>query len=97
MLQANNLVNIVKVIITHQAMIIGPIAFEQASKVKGLVVSKQNNLDIEVKEGDPDSILTNLVRKYEELFGKASIEVCKQAIKEIRPPIQIDDLPDILR
>jgi hypothetical protein len=97
MLQINNLANIIKVIIAHQAMIIGPLAIEQANKVIGLKVKDGINISVEVKEGDPDTILTSLVKKYEELFGRASVEVCKDAVKELKPSVSNDDLPAILR
>jgi hypothetical protein len=97
MLQIDNLANIVKVIIAHQVMIIGPLALEQANKVVGLKVSGGNNLSVEIKEGDPETLLTNLVKKYEELFGRASVEVCKDAVKEMKPNVEACDLPEILQ
>lgn len=97
MLQSTTVTNMVREIIAHQAMIIGPLAIEQANKVSGLKVSDGEKINIEIKGNDPGTVVTGLVRKYEELFGQASVEVCKDAIKEIKPPIPSDDLPDILR
>lgn len=96
MIQTNNLPAVVKVIIEHQIQIIGPMAIEQANKVPGLKVSDGNNLMIEIKSANSDEVLTQLINKYEELFGKASVEVCKDAIKELKPPIPPEDLPNIL-
>jgi hypothetical protein len=81
-------------IIQAQESIVGPIAFEQAKKVKGL---KLGSTDTEVRlEGDKKAILDQLVRQYETLFGRASIEVCKNAIRSIANTIPKDQLPPLL-
>lgn len=85
---------IVSHIIKDQEAIIGPIALEQAKKVQGLDVGSSDNVKI---MGDAKTVLTDLVGQYVKLFGKASIEVCKEAVHEIQPAIGIDLLPDILR
>jgi hypothetical protein len=81
-------------IIKDQEAIIGPIALEQAKKVQGLDVGNIDNVKI---LGDAKTVLSELVGQYVRLFGKASIEVCKEAVHEITPAIAIDQLPDILR
>lgn len=88
--------NLTKSIIEHQQMIVGPIALAQANKVSGLKAEDGGNITIELK-GDPKNILTDLVKKYEEIFGLASVEVCKDAVKEVKPPIPPEELPEILR
>lgn len=80
-------------IVNHQKDIIGPLAFEQAKKVPGVVVTAGN---IEIS-ADPSSTLIGLVQKYEELFGQTSIEVCKDAIRELGVSISSKDLPAILQ
>jgi hypothetical protein len=97
MLEAGVINKVLKAIIDHQFVIMGPLAFEQANKVPGLKISDGAELDVEIDQGDPDIVLTNLVKKYEELFGRASIEVCKDAVKELKPAVSSDDLPEILR
>lgn len=88
---------IVKSIVEHQQLIIGPLALEQANKVPGLNVSNGDNLQIKVTGSDNDKILTELVEKYEQLFGRASVEVCRDAVKEVKPRVSTDQLPQILR
>lgn len=88
---------IIKVIIEQQETIIGPVALQQANKVTGLKTSDGGNLKIEIHSGDPDKILTQLVEQYEHLFGLASVEVCKDAVKEVKPPVPADELPEILK
>jgi hypothetical protein len=80
-------------IIKQQEAIIGPVALDQAKRVKTIKISESNEVTI---IGDGKSALNELVQEYSKIFGKASIEVCKDAIREIEPPIPTDNLPDIL-
>lgn len=81
-------------IIQEQQAIIGPIAWDQAKKVKGLQLL---NADEAKVTGSGKEVLSQLVSQYAQFFGNASIEVCKDAVKEIKPPIPADQLPDILK
>ena len=81
-------------IIKAQQSIIGPIAIEQAKSVPGLKLSNLSNIKI---SGDGKQVLTALVNIYSNFFGKASVEVCRDAIKEIKPPVPKDDLPAVLQ
>ena len=81
-------------IIKAQQSVIGPIALDQARHVSGLTVDTPNNVTI---SGNPKKILAELVDKYAEFFGQASVEVCKDAVRELTPPIPSSDLPDILK
>lgn len=86
---------LVQTIIKEQETIIGPVAMEQASHVAGLKIDPQGN-EITLT-GDKKVILENLVKQYESLFGRTSIEVCKEAVHESKTPIPQEDLPDILK
>jgi hypothetical protein len=89
------LARITQKIIQEQEKIIGPIALEQAMQVEGLSVNSGNH---EVKlEGDEKTVLENLVKKYESLFGRASLEVCKEAAVSINDKASFNELPDILK
>jgi len=89
------LAQITQKIIQEQEKIIGPIALEQATQVEGLFVNSGTH---EVKlEGDEKKVLENLVKKYESIFGRASLEVCKQAVQSLADKISINNLPDILK
>ncbi len=85
---------IVSQIIKDQEVIIGPIALEQARKVSGLEIENLN--DVKIK-GDAKNVLTDLVEQYAKLFGKASIEVCREAVRETKLQFSQDQLPEILR
>jgi len=80
-------------IIKEQQAIIGPIALDQAKKVSGLEV---NGTDIKIA-GNKKEVLTNLVNRYAKLFGRASIEVCKEAFEPYLDKISSSEVPDILK
>ena len=81
-------------IIKEQQAIIGPVALDQAKKVSGLSVTSLDDVKI---AGNKKEVLGNLVNQYSKLFGKASVEVCKEAIEPISDKIPQNDLPDILK
>ena len=81
-------------IIKQQEVIIGPIALEQAKKVSGLEIVSLDNIKI---SGSAKDVLGNLVTRYSKLFGRASIEVCKQAVRSSKIEMSKDDLPAILQ
>lgn len=85
---------IVEKIIKEQETIIGPVALAQAQKVSGLKVDLPNH---EIAfSGNKKEILENLVKKYEALFGPASIEVCKEAVRDIIAKAPKDEVPSLL-
>jgi len=85
---------IVSNIIKEQQNIIGPVAVEQAKKVPGLIV-ENNGQEIKFN-GDQTNIIENLVEKYQALFGKASVEVCKDASRGLIDKLPKDKIPPIL-
>lgn len=86
--------NIVSKIIKNQEVVIGPLAVERAKKVGGLSVKSDSDISF---TGDSKKILEALVAEYEALFGKASVEVCRDAVREISPPVPADMLPKNLQ
>lgn len=81
-------------IIKEQEVIIGPVAFEQARKVDGLEVTNAGSVKI---SGNAKDVLKHLVEQYEGLFGRTSIEVCKEAVRSLKSKLSADDLPTILQ
>jgi hypothetical protein len=78
---------IAKRIIQQQETIIGPVAIEQAMHVPHLKVDwdkKEVNIS-----GNGSQVIDDLVGKYQELFGKISVEVSKEAAEPL-----IKDLPE---
>ncbi|MBA3724494.1 MAG: hypothetical protein H0W89_06465 [Candidatus Levybacteria bacterium] len=85
---------LVSQIIKDQESIIGPVALEQARKVDGLEIIDINSIKI---NGDAKIVISALVEQYAILFGRASVEICKEAVLESKPQLPKEDLPEILR
>ena len=81
-------------IIKHQEAIIGPIAWSEARKVSGLNIDSAQKI---TTDGDGKKILELLVKQYQNLFGLASVEVCREATKPFLPTISKNELPEILQ
>jgi len=82
-------------IITEQEKVIGPVAVSQAEQVEGL---KLNWGDKSVKiEGEPKHVIDRLVEQYKALFGKISVEVCKEAVGRQVQQLSPDQMPASLR
>jgi hypothetical protein len=85
----------VEKIIVAQQEIIGPVALEQAEKVAGLKVDWQKR---EFKfEGSKKEIVEKLIEKYKALFGPASVEMCRDAVRSIASDMKADELPSSLK
>lgn len=80
-------------IIKEQESIIGPVAYEQARKVEGLEVTDSGKVTI---HGKAKEVLTQLVKQYEKLFGRTSVEVCREAVKSIISKAPKDEVPQVL-
>ena len=96
MLQLTVLNDIVNSIVSHQKSIIGPLAIEQAKKVSGIKESG-SHLEVTTSENKAKELLSELVSRYAELFGRASVEACKDAVKELKPSVKAEELPEVLR
>lgn len=92
-----DITTVIESIIVSQQNVMGPLALEQANTVHGLLVDESGKVKITLKkDASPKDLLQSLVKKYEQLFGRASIEVCKDAIKESGVKLDEKDIPDIL-
>ena len=82
-------------IITEQENIIGPLAVEQAEKVDGL---KINWISKEITiNGDEKKIIENLVSRYEKIFGRTSVEICREIVHTMSDSIPKEDIPSSLQ
>lgn len=82
-------------IIKEQELIIGPVAWEEAQKVSGLVVDRDN--EKATLDGDPKDILNRLVAQYSRLFGNVSSEVCREAVQDLLVELPQEDIPASLQ
>ncbi len=84
-------------IIREQALVIGPLAWDEARKVHGLQIIDSEKGEVNVEESDPRGTIDNLVVQYERIFGKASREVCRDAVKSIISSMSPEEVPESLR
>lgn len=83
-------------IIKEQAMIVGPLAWDEAKKVPGFHVADLNKEEITF-DGDPKEVLNRLVAQYEKLFGKISHEVCREAVQDLIAEMSPEEVPSSLK
>ncbi|MDD5050240.1 MAG: hypothetical protein PHV93_00670 [Candidatus Pacebacteria bacterium] len=81
-------------IITEQELVIGPLAWSEAGKVQGLQVSDHH---ITFNDGDQKEVVNRLVSQYERLFGRASHEVCREAVASMIADLKPEEIPSSLR
>ena len=82
-------------IIEQQQTIIGPVAVEQAKAVSGLKVDWDKH-QVTVS-GNGADVIDKLVSQYKELFGKISVEVCKEAASKLVSQLPADQQPKSLK
>jgi hypothetical protein len=85
---------IVERIIRQQESIIGPIAVEQAEHVHNLKLD-WGKKTVTVS-GDGAKVIDDLVDQYKELFGKISVEVCREAAEPLIKKLPEGKLPKTL-
>lgn len=82
-------------IIEQQESIIGPVAVQQAEKVKELKIDwPQHDVDI---SGNPQAAIDSLVEQYKELFGQIAVETCKEAASRYLSQLPADQQPKSLQ
>jgi len=79
-------------IIKEQELVIGPLAWSEAGKVQGLTVNVQTG-EATISNGDPKAAVDRLVAQYERLFGRASQELCKEAVLSITADLPRNEVP----
>jgi hypothetical protein len=84
-------------IIKEQELVIGPLAWLEAGKVQGLKIIDQNKGEVALNNGDSKSIVDRLVNRYENIFGRASREVCKEAAASLVADLAPSEVPTSLQ
>jgi len=82
-------------IIKEQELIRGPVAWDEAKKVVGLTIDRSNG-SVSFS-GDQRDIINRLVAQYERLFGRASHEVCKEAVQDLIAEMAPEEVPSSLK
>ena len=78
-------------IIKEQELVIGPLAWSEAGKVQGLQISASH--EVTIQNGDPKAAVDRLVAQYERLFGRASQEVCREAVASLIASLPRSEVP----
>lgn len=87
---------IVSQIIRGQEFVIGPLAWSVARKVQGLAIDDQKR-QVTISDSDPKAAVDRLVAQYERLFGRASHEVCRDAVTALIQALPPMEVPSSLR
>ena len=82
---------LVNAIVKYQESIVGQLAWNVAASAKGVSVTGDK---VAIK-GEGKLGLESVVKQYEGLFGRASVEACKDAIRPLLPKLKVD-LPTVL-
>ena len=81
-------------IIEEQRQIIGPIAVDLAKRASGILLLNDHEVSI---SGDPKQALEGLVLQYQQIFGRASVEASKDALKRSDAALLPEEIPAILK
>lgn len=85
-------------IIKEQELIIGPLAWEEASHVRGLHTVDKKTWEVSIEENiDKRTVIDNLVKEYEVLFGRAAREVSKEAVVTLLADLEPSEVPSSLK
>ena len=85
-------------IIKEQELLMGPVAWHEARKVKGLkIVDQQNGLISMEEDANAINVVDNLVNQYGSLFGRAAREVCKEAVTSLVADLSPSEVPTSLK
>lgn len=85
---------IVEQIIKHQESIIGPVAIEQAQHVHNLKLDwDKHHVTV---SGNGTKVIDDLVEQYKKIFGRVSVEVCREAASSLIDQLPQNELPKTL-
>ena len=82
-------------IIKEQELVIGPLAWSEAGKVQGLHIDQAKG-EVSISDADPKASIDKLVAQYERLFGRASQEVCREAVADMLSTLPRTEVPTSL-
>ena len=86
--------NMATKIIKSQAQVVGPLAWSEANKLKNISIKDET---VALTGKDSKQVLDQLVGQYETLFGQASVEVCREAVKTVTHDMDEADVPSRLK
>jgi hypothetical protein len=84
---------LVSLIIAEQEKVVGQLAWTEAKKVEGLTITGTTVTLL----ADGKLVTEGLVRQYQQLFGQASVEVCRTVYQRSKLEFKDGDVPEIIR
>lgn len=85
-------------IIKEQELIIGPLAWDEASSVQQLRIVDRASGSVEIAAGaEHGKVIDELVNRYVDLFGRAARETCREAAVALVADLQPSEVPASLR
>jgi hypothetical protein len=85
-------------IIKEQEALMGPVAWYEARKVKGLNIIDQDSGSVTIADNiDSRAVVDDLVSQYGNLFGRAAQEVCREAVSALVAELSPAEVPSTLK
>jgi hypothetical protein len=84
-------------IIKEQEQLMGPVAWREAAKVSGLKIIDTKSGSIVIEKSDNKAVVDDLVKQYGSLFGRAAMEVCKEAAAVLLVDLSPSEIPSSLK
>lgn len=84
-------------IVKEQELLMGPVAWQQASKVTGLKIIDKEKGIVSIEDKDGILVIDNLVGRFGNLFGRAGREVCKEAVSALVAELKPAQIPSSLK
>lgn len=85
-------------IIQEQELIIGPLAWDEASHVANLRIVDRAAGTVEITDSSQnDAVIDELVNRYVDLFGRAAREACREAAHVLVADLDPAQVPASLR
>ncbi len=85
-------------IIKEQEQLMGPVAWYEAGKVKGLHIVDQKSGTVTIENNtDSRSVVDSLVNQYGTLFGRAAREVCRESVIALIADLPPSEIPSSLK
>lgn len=84
-------------IIKEQEQLMGPVAWYEAGKVNGLKILDEKTASISIETNNSQNVVDGLVTQYGKLFGRAAVEVCKDAVRALVAELPSTAIPSSLK
>ncbi len=85
-------------IVKEQESLMGPVAWYQAAKVKGLTIIDRVKGNVLITEGaDGKTVVDGLINEYGNLFGRAARQSCRESVIALIADLAPSEVPSSLQ